>query len=151
MPDIEKITCFSCGRLNHLDPDRLSSAGLSVRPHGPACDNCGEALLAGGARDVDPEMLERASLTDTLPLVVGVWAPWSQPGNAMTPQFATAARRMRGRARMVRLNADVLAPGDRRYRVRGFPVMIAYRNGREVARRLGAQPSERIAAWIRHL
>jgi thioredoxin 2 len=151
MPVIEKITCFSCGQLNAFSPEMLKESAPLTGQLALDCTQCGEALLTGGARDVDPEMLERASRRDTLPLVVGVWAPWSRPSRVMTPQFATAARRMRGRARMVRLNADALPLTDRRYKVRGFPVMIAYRNGREIARHLGAQPSDRIAAWVRHL
>ncbi|WP_226925859.1 MULTISPECIES: thioredoxin family protein [unclassified Meridianimarinicoccus] len=140
MPHSMQLTCLSCSHLN-----RLSTAALN---RAPSCILCGDMLMPDGVREVDLSTLERAVRRDTLPIVVDFWAPWCRPCATMQTQFASAAQAVHGRVRMVRLNTEASPATEWRFRIQGLPTMIAFHGGREAARHVGAEPSERIAAWV---
>ncbi|MEV8465192.1 thioredoxin domain-containing protein [Fluviibacterium sp. DFM31] len=140
MPDLMHLTCLSCSHLNRLSASALGRA--------PTCILCGDPLMPDGVREVDLSTLERAVRRDTLPIVVDFWAPWCRPCATMQTQFASAAQAVQGRARMVRLNTETSPASEWRFRIEGLPTMVAFCRGGEVARHVGVEPSERIAAWV---
>lgn len=134
-----KLTCLACGQVNRLEEERLD--------RGPKCAVCGAALVTGRAVEVDLATLEKAARTDGMPLVVDFWAPWCGPCRAMAPEFERAARRLRGRARLVKLNTEAEPGAGPRHGIRGIPTMVKFAGGREVSRQAGAMSSTAIEAW----
>jgi thioredoxin 2 len=65
----------------------------------------------------------------------------------MSLEFAKASRTLKGRARFAKLNTETYAKAGRRYGVRGIPLLIAFRGGREVERQAGAMASAQIVEW----
>ena len=135
-----KLTCLSCGQVNRLPAERLE--------HGPKCAVCGAALVPGKAVEVDLATLEKAARSDDLPLVVDFWAPWCGPCRMMAPEFERAAGRLRGRARLVKLNTEAEPGAGGRYGIRGIPTMVKFAGGREVKRQAGAMGAQAIEGWV---
>jgi thioredoxin 2 len=52
---------------------------------------------------------------------------------------------------VVQINSDENQSLAARFAVRGIPVMLLLRNGREVARLAGAQTAEAILSWFQRL
>lgn len=137
---IVKLTCLACGQANRVPADRLSA--------GPNCGTCGAALIKDNPFDVSLDVLKKAERIDELPLVVDFWAAWCSPCRMMAPEFAKAARALKDRARFVKLDTETFPEAGVRYGIRGIPLLVAFRGGREIGRRAGAIPASGIIDWV---
>ena len=135
-----KVTCLDCGQVNRVPEEKLSS--------GPKCGTCGSRLIDGKPHEIDLRTLEKAAKTDDMPLVVDFWAPWCGPCRMMAPQYATAAAKLEGRARLVKLNTEDHPQAGARYGIQGIPMLAAFKGGREAARQAGAMPAPQIVDWV---
>ncbi|RMD88500.1 MAG: thioredoxin TrxC [Alphaproteobacteria bacterium] len=135
-----KLTCLECGRVNRVPAERLDK--------GPKCGVCGAPLVDGKVHEIDPATLEKAAKVDGLPLVVDFWAPWCGPCRMMAPAYAQAAEKLKGRARLVKLNTEDHPQAGMKYNIRGIPTMVMFQKGRETDRQSGAMPAQMIEQWI---
>ena len=136
-----KLTCLACGAVNRVPGERLGA--------GPKCGVCGAALADGRVAELDAATLDKAARVDELPLVVDFWAAWCGPCRSMAPQFAEAAKLLKGQVRFAKLNTEDHPQASASRGIRGIPALILWRGGREVARQAGAMPAAQIAAWVR--
>lgn len=136
-----KLTCLDCGQTNRIPEEKLAA--------GPKCGTCGARLVDGKVHEVDLRMLEKASKTDDLTLVVDFWAPWCGPCRMMAPQYSEAAGKLAGTARLVKLNTEEHPKAGARYGIRGIPMLAAFKGGRETARQAGAIAAPQIVDWVR--
>lgn len=134
------IACLDCGQGNRVPKARLGAD--------PRCGTCGAPLVTGAPTDVSLDVLKKAARLDTIPLVVDFWAGWCGPCRMMAPEFAKAARAMKGEARFAKLDTEAFPEAGARYGIRGIPLLIAFRDGQEIGRQTGARSGEDIAAWI---
>jgi thioredoxin 2 len=136
-----RLTCLSCSTVNRVPAARL--------PAHPKCGTCGAKLAEPRVHDIDTETLRKAERNDTLPLLVGFWAPWCGPCRMMAPEFEKAARALAPNARFAKINTQVHGDASQRYGIRGIPLLILFRNGQEVARLTGARPAQEIESFVR--
>jgi thioredoxin 2 len=66
----------------------------------------------------------------------------------MAPAYEQAAARLAPGVRLAKLNSDDEPEIAARFGIRGIPTLIAFRNGREVARQSGAVDLPRLLHWI---
>jgi len=65
------------------------------------------------------------------------------------PAYEQAAERLASDVRIAKLNTEDEADIAGRFGIRGIPTMIAFRDGREVARQSGAMDLPGILGWIK--
>ncbi len=136
-----KLTCLICGQPNRVPADKVGS--------GPKCGTCGAKLADGKVAVLEPATLKKAIATDNLPLIVDFWAPWCGPCRMMAPEFSKASQAMAGKVRFAKIdNQDFPALSAERG-IRGIPLLILFRNGKEVGRLPGARPAVEIEAFVR--
>ncbi len=86
--------------------------------------------------------------TSTLPVLVDLWAPWCGPCRTIAPALVQLAGERAGSLRIAKVNVDD-APGvSESLHVKGIPTMVLFRDGKEIARQVGAVPLASIRTWL---
>jgi thioredoxin len=106
----------------------------------PVCGRC-RAPLPAPARplEITDSRFEEQVLDSPLPVLLDVWAPWCVPCRGMEPVIEELAASLAGRVRVGKLNIDRNPEAAARLRVLGVPTLILFKDGREVARMIGAR------------
>ena len=81
-------------------------------------------------------------------VLVDFWAEWCSPCLALAPVMERVLGEYDGGVRLAKLEVDDNMRVAGRYRVRGFPTVIAFRDGEERERFAGAQPAHVVREFI---
>ena len=84
--------------------------------------------------------VEQVMREGSLPVAVDFWAPWCRPCHAIAPHLEALAEEYDGRLTVAKLNVDEHPELQERFGVFGLPTVVIFRDGKEVARVVGAQP-----------
>lgn len=82
------------------------------------------------------------------PVLVDFWADWCSPCLVIAPVLAKVIPEYEGRVLLAKIDADENMKLAGRYKLRGFPTIIMFVNGEEVARFGGAKPAPEIRRFI---
>lgn len=136
--DTHHIACAHCGATNRLPADRLADD--------PDCGRCHRPLLAGAPIELDDRTFDDFVRKSTLPVLVDFWAPWCGPCRQMAPQFDAAARQLKGRALLVKVNSDDSPETSAKFGIRSIPTLVRLQGGVEQRRQSGAVGAAQIVA-----
>jgi len=99
-------------------------------------------------RDVGETEFEDIVLQSQQPVLVDFWAPWCGPCRAMAPTLDAVAEQYGDSAVVLKFNVDQDPNVAVRYKVRGIPTLILFKDGQEAGRLVGAHEKDQIAALI---
>jgi thioredoxin 2 len=134
------VGCPFCGTLNRVDLGRVGDR--------PKCGSCGKPMLLDRPVRVTDQDLDRVVSGTEVPVLVDFYADWCGPCKVMAPVLDAVAREMAGRALVAKLDTDRNPQAAARFAIRGIPTLVVFRDGREVAREVGAVPKPRLEALV---
>mgnify|MGYP001554801131 CR=1 FL=1 len=129
-------SCPSCGTRNRVP---VSSSGR------PRCASCHEPLpwlVDAGDHDL------AAALATNQLVLIDLWAPWCGPCRMVAPVLERLSVRYAGKVKVVKVNVDDNPRTASRYDAQSIPTLVVVRNGRTLARVVGAQPEPALAKRI---
>ena len=134
------IACPHCHATNRVPDERMRDD--------PVCGRCGKAVLSGEVITLTDQNFEAFTRSTELPVIVDFWAPWCGPCQMMAPQFALAARTLKGRAVLAKINSDENPVLASRFAIRSIPTLLLIQAGKEAKRSAGAMQASQIVAWV---
>jgi thioredoxin 2 len=133
---VSVLVCPNCGARNTIRPS----------PRGaPHCGTCGKPLpWVVDATDATFDVEAQSTAT----AVVDLWAPWCGPCRMVSPILEELARDHAGRLKIIKVNVDENRNLAQRFAAMSIPLMIVWKDGREVDRIVGAMPRPMLASKI---
>ena len=136
------LVCPHCQATNRIPATRLNAA--------PNCGKCGKPLLTASPHELNAQTVSKVIQKNEVLTIVDFWASWCQPCLMMVPQFKAAARQL-PQVVFAKIQTDKYEQAAAPYNIRSLPTMVAFKNGKEVARQSGALPSDQIVQWVKSL
>jgi putative thioredoxin len=100
--------------------------------------------------EVDEPQFEREVLeaSQSLPVLVDLWAPWCGPCRALGPLLERLEDIYGGRFRLVKINIDSSPAVAARFQVRSIPYVLAFLDGRVVDGFVGVLPEPQLRQFL---
>ncbi len=95
--------------------------------------------------NLSKENFEQEVMEARVPVLVDFWATWCGPCKMMGPVVEQIAEDMGTSAKICKINIDEQQELAAKYQVMSIPTFIAFKDGKEVKRMVGAMPKEELA------
>ena len=83
-------------------------------------------------------------LESDLLVFVDFWSEWCGPCRVITPAIEQLAQVMNGRLKVAKINVDENQEIAMKYGIQLIPLLLLFKDGKEIARTVGAAPKKRI-------
>jgi thioredoxin 1 len=81
-------------------------------------------------------------------VMVDFWASWCSPCKIVAPTVAELAKEYEGKVKFVKVNTDENQDLATRYKIRGIPTLMFFKNGEMVDQIIGAVPKTQLRAKL---
>ena len=134
------LPCTACGKLNRVDLSRAEAQ--------PKCGTCRAPLVLDAPVVLTDANFDTVIANSSVPVMVDFYADWCGPCKMMAPVFADLAKRQRGQALVAKVDTDRNPEVATRFAIRSIPTITLMKDGKEVARQVGAVPMGQLEQMV---
>jgi thioredoxin 1 len=87
-------------------------------------------------------------LRSDLPVLVDFWAEWCGPCRIVSPAVEQLSQTMSDKIKVAKLNVDENQEIAIRYGVHSIPSLVLFKDGKEIARTIGAASKEKYQKFV---
>ena len=87
-------------------------------------------------------------LQSDVPVLVDFWADWCGPCKMIGPSLEEISEELSGKVRIAKMDImeSTVVPGE--IGVQSIPLMVLFKDGKQVAQKLGAAPKSQLKGWL---
>ncbi len=82
------------------------------------------------------------------PVLVDYWAEWCGPCKMIAPILDEVAQTYNGKLQIAKMNVDENRDVPGKYGIRGIPTLMLFKDGRQVATKVGAMSKAQLTAFL---
>ena len=82
------------------------------------------------------------------PVLVDYWAEWCGPCKMIAPILEEVASAYAGKIKVAKMDVDANQEIPAKFGIRGIPTLILFKNGQEVAKKVGALSKSQLTAFL---
>ena len=138
------VQCRNCMTKNKIPKERLKDRPLCGKCHKPLP----EIKIYNTPVNVTDASFNEEVMVYPMPVLLDCWAPWCGPCKLMGPVMEQLAGEYAGRVKIAKINVDQNPGISSRYKIMSIPTLLLFKNGRLVARQVGAVPYDMLKAWV---
>lgn len=94
---------------------------------------------------------EVLDLSEQVPVVVDLWAPWCGPCKTLGPIIEKVVAQTEGRVALVKVNVDENPGVSQAFQVQSIPAVFAIRDRKVIDSFIGALPEQSVKKWVENL
>jgi thioredoxin 1 len=99
-------------------------------------------------KQIKDNEFESEVINSKLPVLIDFWAEWCGPCRMLAPILDQLSEEMHDKVKIVKMNIDENPETPSKFGVRGIPTMLLFKEGKQIATKVGVQPKNALQAWI---
>jgi thioredoxin 1 len=99
-------------------------------------------------KQIKDNEFESEVINSKLPVLIDFWAEWCGPCRMLAPILDQLSEEMHDKVKIVKMNIDENPETPSKFGVRGIPTMLLFKEGKQIATKVGVQPKNALQEWI---
>ena len=102
----------------------------------------------GGVKEINDSDFDAEVINSKIPVVVDFWASWCGPCRMIAPIMEKLSGQYDGKVKFCKINVDQNMALAQRYGAMSIPLLVFFKDGKEVGRSVGALPEAALRTKI---